>query len=81
MFVGRALHQTALTPGLIKFEFFVLNLFLTCLGKVVQSLGACFIPWGGKEHKKKQYEVFVGSGKWVSSSGSLIPPKAIPGKT
>lgn len=47
-------------------------------GKVVPSHGVCYIPWGGGEHGKNDYEVLVGQGNWVPGAGSDIPPNAIP---
>jgi hypothetical protein len=47
-------------------------------GKVVKSHGTCYVPWGGGEHGKDEFEVFVGSGNWVAVSGTNIPPNAIP---
>lgn len=47
-------------------------------GKVVRSHGVCYVAWGGGEHGKDEFEVLVGGGNWVPSSGSDIPPNAFP---
>ncbi|KAL4716580.1 hypothetical protein ACJJTC_010244 [Scirpophaga incertulas] len=52
----------------------------TIPGKLVQSHGCAYVPWGGLEHGKPQYQVLVGgSNNWVPTSGSAIPPGAFPG--
>ncbi|XP_046959401.1 uncharacterized protein LOC124529628 isoform X1 [Vanessa cardui] len=49
-------------------------------GKLVSSHGCAYIPWGGEEHGKTEYQVLVGGpGNWVPTSGSNIPPGAFPG--
>ncbi|XP_045492266.1 C3 and PZP-like alpha-2-macroglobulin domain-containing protein 8 isoform X2 [Colias croceus] len=49
-------------------------------GKVVSSHGCAYVPWGGQEHGKPQYQVLVGGpGNWVPTSGSNLPPGAFPG--
>lgn len=48
-------------------------------GKALKSHGVAYIAYGGGEHPKEDYEVLVGSGTWVTSSGSDIPPNALPG--
>ncbi|KAL0851413.1 hypothetical protein ABMA28_007223 [Loxostege sticticalis] len=49
-------------------------------GKLVQSHGAAYVPWGGKEHGKPEYQVLVGGfNNWVPTNGSNIPPGAFPG--
>ncbi|XP_028164303.1 uncharacterized protein LOC114355567 isoform X2 [Ostrinia furnacalis] len=49
-------------------------------GKLVQSHGAAYVPWGGLEHGKPQYQVLVGGpNNWVPTNGSNIPPGAFPG--
>ncbi|CAH2102819.1 unnamed protein product [Euphydryas editha] len=49
-------------------------------GKLVASHGCAYIPWGGQEHGKPQYQVLVGGrNHWVPTSGSNIPPGAFPG--
>lgn len=48
-------------------------------GKVNPQHGVCYIPWGGEEHGKSEYEVLCGCpSTWVSTSGDNIPPNAIP---
>ncbi|XP_075992760.1 natterin-4-like [Anticarsia gemmatalis] len=52
----------------------------TVPGKLVPSHGHAYIPWGGEEISKTEYQVLVdGPHRWVSSSGSNIPSEAIPG--
>ncbi|RVE54471.1 hypothetical protein evm_000956 [Chilo suppressalis] len=52
----------------------------TIPGKLVQSHGCAFVPWGGLEHSKPQYQVLVGGpNNWVPTNGSAIPPGAFPG--
>lgn len=48
-------------------------------GKAVKSHGVCYVAWGGGEHGKDSYEVLVGSGNWVQTSGDAIAPNALPG--
>ncbi|XP_014366080.2 uncharacterized protein LOC106716925 isoform X1 [Papilio machaon] len=49
-------------------------------GKLVTSHGCAYVPWGGQEHGKGQYQVLVGGpNNWVPVSGSNIPPGAFPG--
>lgn len=51
---------------------------MSLLGKVVPSHGVCYLPWGGGEHAKTEYEVLVGQGSWVPANGTEIPPNAVP---
>lgn len=48
-------------------------------GKFCKSHGVCYVAWGGGEHGKEEYEILVGNGDWVQTSGSEIPPNAFPG--
>ncbi|CAG9581150.1 unnamed protein product [Danaus chrysippus] len=49
-------------------------------GKVIISKGCAFVPWGGLEHQKKEYEVLVdGPKNWVPYKGPKIPLKSFPG--
>ncbi|XP_050671047.1 uncharacterized protein LOC126969565 isoform X2 [Leptidea sinapis] len=49
-------------------------------GKLVASHGCAYIPWGGQEHGKAEYQVLVGGpNNWVPTNGSNIPPGAFPG--
>ncbi|KAK2582902.1 hypothetical protein KPH14_008972 [Odynerus spinipes] len=49
-------------------------------GKVKPSHSVCYIPWGGAEHNKTDYQVLCGCNPaWVSASGGNIPSNAIPG--
>ncbi|XP_047533078.1 C3 and PZP-like alpha-2-macroglobulin domain-containing protein 8 isoform X2 [Vanessa atalanta] len=49
-------------------------------GKLVASHGCAYIPWGGEEHGKSEYQVLVGGpNNWVPTNGSNIPPGAFPG--
>lgn len=34
-------------------------------GAVIPERKACFVPWGGKSHERKQYEVLCTSGRFV----------------
>ncbi|XP_063394948.1 uncharacterized protein LOC134679930 [Cydia fagiglandana] len=46
-------------------------------GKLVSSHGRAYVPWGGVENGKDEYQVLVGGpNNWVPSSGSAIPPGA-----
>lgn len=48
-------------------------------GKVNPQHAVCYIPWGGGEHGKAEYEVLCGCpSTWVPTSGDNIPPNAIP---
>ncbi|XP_049873814.1 uncharacterized protein LOC126372183 isoform X2 [Pectinophora gossypiella] len=63
LYVVRARHEGALLPG-----------------KLVPSHGCAYVPWGGQEHGKPEYQVLVGGpNNWVPTSGSNIPPNALPG--
>ncbi|CRK98444.1 CLUMA_CG011801, isoform A [Clunio marinus] len=64
--VCRGFRGGALTPG--KYGAFY-----------VTAYDACTIGWGGEEFHTYEFEILVGSGNWVSSSGSNIPPNAVPG--
>ena len=41
------------------------------------------LPWGGRDHLKKEYEILVSNGKanygWIRSSSGKVPQNAIPG--
>lgn len=46
-------------------------------GKLHPPSGSCYIPWGGSEHRKTNYEVLCNAkGKFVHTSGSSIPNNA-----
>ncbi len=45
-------------------------------GKLAYGFGA-YIPWGGKEHICREFEVYVGPVKWVRVHGKAIPEGAI----
>ncbi|KAJ0182697.1 hypothetical protein K1T71_002066 [Dendrolimus kikuchii] len=46
-------------------------------GKYVRSQGMAFLPWGGREHPKTEFEVLCGYDyQWVKSSGHSIPENA-----
>ncbi|XP_053617747.1 uncharacterized protein LOC128679486 isoform X2 [Plodia interpunctella] len=52
----------------------------TVPGKLVASHGCAYVPWGGREHGKPEYQVLVGGpNNWVPTSGSNVPPGAFPG--
>lgn len=52
----------------------------TLPGKFVPSHGVAFVPWGGLEHAKPEYQVLVGGpNNWVPTSGSNVPPGAFVG--
>ncbi|KAI5639724.1 farnesoic acid 0-methyl transferase domain-containing protein [Phthorimaea operculella] len=49
-------------------------------GKFVPSHGCAYVPWGGQEHGKPEYQVLVGGpNNWVPTNGSNLPPNAFPG--
>lgn len=48
-------------------------------GKLVQSHGVAYVPWGGVENAYAEYEILVGGGQWVPAQGANIPPNAFPG--
>lgn len=50
----------------------------THIGKYRKGANNAFIPWGGVEHSKTDFEIFTGTGSWSSTSGTL-PPNAISG--
>lgn len=48
-------------------------------GKVVPSHGVCYVPWGGAEHGKPEYQVLCGCEPvWMPCSGDAIPSGALP---
>ncbi|XP_015586335.1 uncharacterized protein LOC107263519 isoform X3 [Cephus cinctus] len=49
-------------------------------GKVKPGHAVCYIPWGGAEHGKSDYQVLCGGNvAWIPTSGGNVPPNAIPG--
>ncbi|XP_046388983.1 uncharacterized protein LOC124157929 isoform X1 [Ischnura elegans] len=49
-------------------------------GKVNPNHKVCYVPWGGEEHGKEEYQVLCGTDlEWISSTGSDIPAGALPG--
>ncbi|XP_055714142.1 uncharacterized protein LOC129808322 isoform X2 [Phlebotomus papatasi] len=51
-------------------------------GKLVPSHRCCYVPWGGREHSVKHYEVLCNcSGTWISASRGNYSPHALPGGT
>lgn len=53
-----------------------------CPGRYVPSTGRCFVPWGGRAHKKRQFEILCGfNAMWVKTRSNLIPPNAFVGGT
>jgi len=62
LYVARARHEQELVPG-----------------KLVPSHNVAYIAHGGTEHPHSQYDVLCGCNpQWVPTSGSNIPPQAIP---
>ncbi|XP_075969767.1 natterin-4-like [Anticarsia gemmatalis] len=63
MYIARARHDKYLVPG-----------------KIIPSRDKhMFLPYDGKEHSPTEYEVLVNHpNHWVKTSGSNIPPNAIP---
>ncbi|XP_068083287.1 natterin-4 isoform X2 [Anabrus simplex] len=48
-------------------------------GKVVPSHGACYVAWGGYEHRKENYQVLCGcQAMWVPCAGGEVPSDALP---
>nr|CAD7433108.1 unnamed protein product [Timema monikensis] len=48
-------------------------------GKLVPSHGVCYVPWGGAEHGKPEYQVLVGcEPAWVPSVAGQVPDGALP---
>ncbi|CAG9581151.1 unnamed protein product [Danaus chrysippus] len=49
-------------------------------GKLVSSHGAAFVPWGGKEITRLNYEVLIDStNNWVKASNGDVPANAVVG--
>lgn len=54
----------------------------TIPGKLLADHGVAYIPWGGEEHGKENYEVLViaeDAVSWVDATGDSIPENAIQG--
>lgn len=47
------------------------------IGKVRTAFGAANIPYGGKEVKVADYEVFVGPATWAAATGGRLPDGAV----
>lgn len=47
------------------------------IGKVRGEFNAANIPYGGREEKVFNYEVFMGPGVWVFAEGGRIPMNAV----
>ncbi|PSN44181.1 hypothetical protein C0J52_20710, partial [Blattella germanica] len=48
-------------------------------GKVVPSHGVCYVPWGGQEHGKTEYQVLTGcEAAWIPAAGGALPEGALP---
>ena len=52
---------------------------LTIPGKMNPNYGIAYVPWGGEEHEKKEYEVLMDSSglRWESVECGNIPLGAI----
>ncbi|KAJ8708125.1 hypothetical protein PYW08_010491 [Mythimna loreyi] len=51
-----------------------------CPGKYVKSLGKAFVPWGGAEHSKTNFEILCGfNATWVNVDADFIPDNAFIG--
>ncbi|KAJ1522772.1 hypothetical protein ONE63_001928 [Megalurothrips usitatus] len=49
-------------------------------GKVAPAHRACFVPWGGEEHAKSEYQVLCNCEPvWLPAVGGRVPPGALPG--
>lgn len=47
--------------------------------QVIPSHGVCYIPWGGAEHGKDEYEVLCGcDAAWIAAVGGNLPEGALP---
>ncbi|KAI8438201.1 hypothetical protein MSG28_010820 [Choristoneura fumiferana] len=52
----------------------------TLPGKLVPSHGCAYVPWGGAENGKNEYQVLVGgSNQWIPTNGANVPPGAFQG--
>jgi hypothetical protein len=47
------------------------------IGKVRTAFGAANIPYGGKEVKVADYEIYVGPAIWAAASGGKLPDGAV----
>jgi hypothetical protein len=84
LYVGRAHHNGALTPGNKKLFYrkYLLNLQFLNEGKVNPRHGVCYVSWGGQEHAKHNYEVLVAPFmKWIDYNPiQFLLEHALPGK-
>uniref|UniRef100_A0A1B0DAH4 Uncharacterized protein n=1 Tax=Phlebotomus papatasi TaxID=29031 RepID=A0A1B0DAH4_PHLPP len=56
--------------------------FAKDIASLVPSHRCCYVPWGGREHSVKHYEVLCNcSGTWISASRGNYSPHALPGGT
>ncbi|XP_046997689.1 uncharacterized protein LOC124613120 [Schistocerca americana] len=49
-------------------------------GRLAPRDGCAYVPWGGGEHVKLEYEVLVvlgGEGRWVATRGGCVPIEAL----
>ncbi|XP_049828300.1 uncharacterized protein LOC126267275 [Schistocerca gregaria] len=49
-------------------------------GRLAPRDGCAYVPWGGAEHVKLEYEVLVvvgGEGRWVATRGGCVPIEAL----
>jgi Protein of unknown function (DUF3421) len=81
LYIGRALHNGALTPGNDLelpgvFSSIIFHSWL--LGTVLPSENVLYIAWGFKCHKKTDFEILIGGARdnWVAASGGNIPENA-----
>ncbi|XP_026319772.1 uncharacterized protein LOC113230179 isoform X2 [Hyposmocoma kahamanoa] len=51
-----------------------------CPGKYIPSQHRVFVPWGGEEHAKEQFDILCGyNAKWVKTHSNNIPENAFVG--
>lgn len=81
MYVCRAWEDGELLPGLHNHRVIITEYKwkFDFPGKLDTRHGGCFVPFRGREEKRKYYEVAVGIGIWLPFRGGSFPVDAFQG--